>query len=136
MSRPLTLLFAVASGAAVGNLYWTQPLLDLIARDLGVSTATAGWLVTTTQVGYAAGILLVVPLGDVLDRRRLIPLMMLCAAAALASCALSPRFGALLVAFAAVGLPTVPGQLPPPLAGALADAARRDGWSGPSPPAS
>jgi predicted MFS family arabinose efflux permease len=125
MSRSLTLLFAVASGAAVGNLYWAQPLLDLIARDLAVSTATAGWLVTTTQVGYAAGILLVVPLGDVLDRRRLIPVMMLCAAAALASCALSPGFGVLLVAFAAVGLTTVSGQLLTPLAGDLADDARR-----------
>ena len=125
MSRSLTFLFAVASGAAVGNLYWAQPLLDLIAQDLGVSTAAAGWLVTTTQIGYAAGILLVVPLGDVLDRRRLIPVMMLCAAGALAACALSPGFGVLLVALTAVGLTTVSGQLLTPLAGDLADDARR-----------
>jgi predicted MFS family arabinose efflux permease len=83
MTTRLTLLFAVAGGAAVGNLYWAQPLLDLIAGDLHTSTATAGWLITATQLGYAAGILLLVPLGDVLDRRRLIPLMVLCAAAAL-----------------------------------------------------
>jgi predicted MFS family arabinose efflux permease len=63
MTRGLTFLFALAGGAAVGNLYWSQPLLDLIARDLDASTATAGWLVTATQIGYAAGILLLVPLG-------------------------------------------------------------------------
>ena len=125
MTRALTFLFAVAGGAAVGNLYWAQPLLDLIARDLHASTATAGWLVTATQIGYAAGILLVVPLGDVLDRRRLIPVMMLCAAAALVLCALSPGFGVLLAACAAVGLTTVSGQLLTPLAGDLADDARR-----------
>jgi len=66
-------LFAVAAGAAVGNLYWAQPLLDLIADDLHASHTVAGWLITASQLGYAADILLIVPLGDVLDRRRLIP---------------------------------------------------------------
>ena len=73
MTRALTLLFAVAGGAAVGNLYWAQPLLEEIARSLGVSVGAAGLLVTVTQIGYAVGIFLVVPLGDVLNRRRLIP---------------------------------------------------------------
>ncbi|MBK0297060.1 MFS transporter, partial [Bacillus sp. S34] len=68
MTPARTLLFAVAGGAAVGNLYWAQPLLDEIASSLGTSAAVAGLLVTLTQIGYALGILLVVPLGDVLDR--------------------------------------------------------------------
>ncbi len=69
--RPrLTALFALAAGAGIANLYWSQPLLGFIAGDLHAATATAGWLVTATQVGYAAGVLLLVPLGDVLDRRR------------------------------------------------------------------
>jgi len=125
MTSGLTLLFAVAAGAAVGNLYWAQPLLDFIARGLHAPTATAGWLVTATQVGYAAGILLIVPLGDVLNRRRLIPLMMVCSAAALVACALAPSFGVLLAAITILGLTTVAGQILTPLAGDLADAAHR-----------
>ncbi|WP_270889021.1 MFS transporter [Pedococcus sp. 5OH_020] len=121
MTRRRTFLFAAAGGAAVGNLYWSQPLLELIAKDLHASPATAGWLVTATQVGYAVGILFIVPLGDVLDRRRLIPVMMLCAAAALAACAVSPSFTVLLTAITALGLTTVAGQILTPLAGDLAD---------------
>jgi predicted MFS family arabinose efflux permease len=125
MSRPLTLLFAVAGGAAVGNLYWAQPLLSDIAASLGVSTAAAGTLITLTQIGYALGILLIVPLGDTLSRRRLIPAIMVCSAVALAACALAPTFSALLVALAAVGLTTVAGQLLTPLAGDLAEPEQR-----------
>lgn len=125
ISRRLTFLFALAGGAAVGNLYWAQPLLDFIARDLHASTATAGWLVTATQLGYATGILLIVPLGDVRDRRRLIPLMMLCAAVALVLCAVAPSMSALLVAITLLGLTTVGGQLLTPLAGDLAEDGRR-----------
>src|ERR687883_380508 len=121
MTRGLTFLFAVAGGAAVGNLYWAQPLLDLIARDLHASPAAAGWLVTATQLGYAAGILLIVPLGDIRDRHRLIPTMMLAVAVALGVCAVAPTFPVLLLALAAVGVTTVSGQILTPLAGDLAD---------------
>jgi predicted MFS family arabinose efflux permease len=125
MTTGLTLLFAVAGGAAVGNLYWAQPLLDFISRDLHSSTATAGWLVTATQLGYAAGIVLIVPLGDKLSRRRLIPVMMICAAVALVGCALAPSFDVLLVAITLLGVTTVAGQIIAPLAGDLAADAHR-----------
>lgn len=121
MTRGLTFLFAVAAGVAVGNLYWAQPLLDLVAGDLHASTHAAGLLVTMTQIGYAVGVLLVVPLGDVVDRRRLVPVMMLCSAGALTACALAPSFGALLGAITLLGLTTVSGQILAPLAGDLAD---------------
>jgi predicted MFS family arabinose efflux permease len=120
MSRGLTLLFAVAGGTAVGNLYWAQPLLANIAAALGVTTERAGLLVTVTQVGYAAGVFLVVPLGDTRNRRRLIPAVMTGSALALAASALAPSFAVLLVTLAAVGLTTVTGQLLLPLAGDLA----------------
>lgn len=125
ISRGLTLLFAIAGGAAVANLYWAQPLLDFIAGDLDTSTSVAGWLVTATQIGYALGILLIVPLGDVLDRRRLVPLMTLLGAVALVGCALAPSIGVLLVAITALGATTVSGQILTPLAGDLAEDARR-----------
>ncbi|MEV4623850.1 MFS transporter [Asanoa sp. NPDC049573] len=125
MDRRLTFLFAVAAGAAVGNLYWAQPLLDLIAGDFGSSAAGTGWLITSTQVGYAVGVLLIVPLGDVVDRRRLVAGMLLCSAAALVLCALAPSLGVLLVAVCLLGLTTVAGQILTPLAGDLADDDRR-----------
>jgi predicted MFS family arabinose efflux permease len=125
MSRRLTLLFAIAGGAAVGNLYWSQPLLDFIAGDLHTGTGAAGWLVTATQLGYAVGVLLFVPLGDVLDRRVLIPVAMLCAAVALLASAFAPTFAVLLITLALVGLTTVSGQILAPLAGDLADDATR-----------
>jgi len=120
MSRGLTWLFALAAGAAVGNLYWVQPLLGFIAGDLNVATSTAGWLVTATQIGYAVGILLLVPLGDVLDRRRFVPVMLLASACALLLCALAPSIGVLLVALGMLGVTTVSGQILTPLAGDLA----------------
>jgi predicted MFS family arabinose efflux permease len=125
MSRGLTLLFAVAGGAAVANLYWAQPLLGFIGRDLDASSTMAGWLVTATQIGYAAGVLLVVPLGDVLDRRQLVPVMMLCTATVLVACALAPSIGVLLAAVTLLGLTTVSGQILTPLAGDLAGDAER-----------
>jgi predicted MFS family arabinose efflux permease len=119
------LLFAVAGGVAVGNLYWAQPLLDFIARDLRTDTAAAGWLVTATQLGYAVGVFLFVPLGDLVARHRLVPLALLCSAVALAASAFAPTFGVLLVTLALVGLTTVAGQIIAPLAGDLADDASR-----------
>src|SRR4051794_26345104 len=125
MAPGLMLLLALIGGFAVGNLYWAQPLLQVIASDLGVSTGTAGSLVTVTQIGYALGIVLIVPLGDVANRRRLIPLMLALSAAALLACAVSPTFSTLLAAVALLGVSTVAGQIVIPLAGDLADDASR-----------
>ena len=120
MTRSLTVLFACAGGAAVSNLYWAQPLLAEIATSMDVSFGATGLLVTLTQIGYAIGVLLVVPLGDTLDRRRLIPAIMTASAIALAACAIAPSFAILAIAIAAVGVTTIAGQLLTPLAGDLA----------------
>jgi predicted MFS family arabinose efflux permease len=125
MTRALTLLFAIAAGAAVGNLYSAQPLLADIAATMQVSVVAVSILVTFTQAGYALGVFLIVPLGDTLSRRRLIPAIMTCSAIALGACAAAPTFPALLVAFAAVGLTTVAGQLLTPFAGDLAEPSQR-----------
>jgi predicted MFS family arabinose efflux permease len=121
MTRALTLLFAIVGGAAVGNLYWAQPLLGDIADDFHVSAGSAGLLVTVTQIGYGLGVFFVVPLGDRLDRRRLIPAVMIVAVIVLVACSLARNFVVLLLTLALVGTTSVAGQLLTPLAGDLAD---------------
>lgn len=72
LSRAMTLLFALSCGLSVANVYFAQPLLDAMAHDLDIAPAAIGMVVTFTQVGYALGLILIVPLGDLWDRRRLI----------------------------------------------------------------
>lgn len=121
MAPGKALLFAVAGGAAVGNLYWAQPILDTIATGFGISIGAAGQLITVTQLGYAIGVFLLVPLGDIVNRRVVIPAFMMVAATMLAASALAPTFSVLLVTLALVGASTVSGQLLAPLAADLAD---------------
>ena len=101
--RRLVLLMAVACGATVANLYYVQPLLNVIAHDLGVSDGAAGLLVTCAQVGYALGLALLVPLGDLLERRRLMTTMLVGAAATATVCAAAPSFPVLAVGLVATG---------------------------------
>ena len=116
----LVLLMAVACGAAVGNNYLVQPLLDLIARDLHVSTVAAGLLVTASQAGYAAGLVLVVPLGDLLPRRPLVVTLLLLTAGGLALAAAAPAIGALAAAVVLFGVTSVVAQVLVPLSADLA----------------
>ena len=120
ISRRLVVVMAVACGLAVANLYYAQPLLSKLARELHTSSGTAGTLVTLTQGGYAAGLVFLVPLGDMLERRRLVAGILLGTAAVLAGTALSPGFA--LVAFFAVciGVTSVVAQLLVPFAAQLA----------------
>ncbi|MEC5193517.1 MULTISPECIES: MFS transporter [unclassified Arthrobacter] len=120
MTRLRTIVFAIAAGLAVGNLYWAQPLIEEIASSLGVSSAVAASLVTVTQLGYALGIFLIVPLGDVLNRKRMIPIILGLSAIALLGAAVAPTFSLLLAALGGVGLTTVSAQLLVPLASELA----------------
>lgn len=125
MTPSLTVVFAVTAALAVGNLYWAQPLLAQIAQGFSTDPAQAGMLVTATQIGYAVGILLIVPLGDVLNRRKLLFGVMAASAVALAASAFAPAFLALAIALCLVGLTTVSGQIVIPLAGDLARDAER-----------
>jgi predicted MFS family arabinose efflux permease len=120
LDSKLVLLLAVACGAVVANLYYAQPLLHTIAGDLGVSNGTAGLLVTASQVGYATGLLFIVPLGDLLERRRLVTRMVLLSAIALAGAALAPGFGVLAAAVMVAGLASVVAQILVPFASTLA----------------
>ena len=76
MKKSLLVLFAIAGGFAVGNLYFVQPLLARISEDLGTSTVHNGWLITSVQLGYVTGIMFLLPLGDVVSRKKFVPIMM------------------------------------------------------------
>jgi predicted MFS family arabinose efflux permease len=72
LPRLMVLLFAIAAGLAVANVYYAQPMLHLMAAEFEIPKGSAGIIVTVTQIGYGLGLLLIVPLGDVLNRRKLI----------------------------------------------------------------
>ena len=116
MSRGLTVTMAIASGCAAANLYYNQPLLAQIARSYNVPQAQAGILPPLCQIGYATGLFLLVPLGDILERRRLIVTLFLIVTAGLVTCATAPNLPALAVASYAVGVSTVMAQLLIPFA--------------------
>ncbi|MET3854600.1 MFS transporter [Rhizobium sp. OAE497] len=101
------LLFAVTCGASVANVYYAQPLLGSIASDFGLETADIGIVVTLTQIGYAAGLLLIVPLADIANRRRLVITQTMLLSAAAAAVGLAPSTFMLLVAMIALGLLSV-----------------------------
>lgn len=125
LSRGVALLFSVACGLAVANVYFAQPLLDTMADTFGISHATVGIVITVTQIGYGAGLLLVVPLGDLLDRRRLILGQSLLSVLALLAVAFAPTAMALLASMAVVGLLAVVTQVLVAYAAHLADPSER-----------
>src|SRR5919199_4710650 len=102
MKRSTVWLLTVASGAAVANLYYNQPLLAEIGRSLDVSAQEVGYIPTLTQIGYAIGLLLIVPLGDLIERRRLLVTMFAIVACALVAGAVSPHIVLLGIARLAI----------------------------------
>jgi predicted MFS family arabinose efflux permease len=111
LPRSLVLLLALAAGQAVAGTFYAQPLLDAIAASFGIAESSAGVMIAATQVGYAAGLVLLVPLGDVVDRRRLILLQLVLGALALATAGAAGSGALLLAAMAGVGLFAVVIQL-------------------------
>lgn len=105
------ILFAVTCGLAVANIYYAQPMLDEIADEFRISHAAVGVVITITQVGYALGLLFLVPLGDLVRRRPLIIAQSLAMSAALVSVAAAPSAAFLFFGLGAVGLLAVITQL-------------------------
>lgn len=118
-------LLTIACTISIGSLYYNQPLLALISTDLHISVSDVSAIPTLTQIGYAIGLLLFVPLGDRVDRRKLIVGLSGVNAIALILAAISPGFYALLAASCAIGLTAVVPQLLIPFAAQLADAEQR-----------
>ncbi len=125
MPQRLVVVFAVACGLIAANIYYAQPMLETIAREFHATSAAVGQIVTLTQLGFAAGLLLLVPLGDLLDRRRLIAVALLFTTVGLIGMALAPTLGVLILAGTLVGLTSVVAQILVPFAATLANSANR-----------
>ncbi|MDX6010451.1 MFS transporter [Cupriavidus necator] len=104
LPRGAVLLFACASGLSVANVYYAQPLLDALMADFSISAGAIGGVVTATQLGCALALLLLVPLGDLVERRRLMLAQVLALAGALAAVALAPSVTVLLAGMLLTGL--------------------------------
>jgi predicted MFS family arabinose efflux permease len=119
------LILAICAGLGVANVYYLQPGLSLVQSEFGTSPNRVGWMPTLTQIGYALGMLLLAPLGDVVSRRRLI----LCKAAllilALLASSTAPNLGVLAAASIIIGLLGSIGQDFVPIAAQLAPESRR-----------
>ncbi|KVG34403.1 MFS transporter [Burkholderia ubonensis] len=104
LSTARVALLAACCAASVANVYYAQPLLDSIARDFAIPHAEVGGVITATQLGCALALLLVVPLGDLLNRKRLLAVQLALLTAACIGVAASASRVGLLAAMAGVGL--------------------------------
>ncbi|KAA0745228.1 MFS transporter [Bacillus sp. AY3-1] len=104
MSRYMTLLFAIACGMAVANIYFAHPLLDSLSNEFKISHSTIGSVITITQVCYALGLLLLVPLGDLLNQKKIIIVQMLLSVFALIIIGCASSSTVLFIGMALVGI--------------------------------
>jgi predicted MFS family arabinose efflux permease len=121
----LMLLMATACGLIAANLYYAQPLIGLIGPAIGLDSRSASLIVTLTQMGYCAGLVLLVPLADGLENRRLVITTLVAASVALAAEALAPNEPIFLLAALCVGLASVAVQMLVPMAAHMAPEASR-----------
>ncbi|WP_207459388.1 MFS transporter [Azospirillum sp. SYSU D00513] len=121
----LTFVLAAACGAVVANIYYAQPLVGLIGPALGLPPEISSFVVTLTQIGYGAGLVLLVPLGDLLENRRLVGVTLAGAVLALLLAAVAPNGALFLAASFLIGLSSVAVQMLVPLAAHMAPDAMR-----------
>jgi predicted MFS family arabinose efflux permease len=125
LTKPLLWLMATTAGLGIANLYYNQPLLDQMRTELHITATTIGTIPTATQIGYALGMLFLVPLGDMLQRKRLVLIFTTLAALAAAAIANAPSFDTLVAASFLFGIATMTPQLLVPLAAQLAPPERK-----------
>lgn len=128
LTRPVIVLFSFACGLAVATIYFSQPLLDTIGAQFSMPTAQVGVVLTLTQIGYAIGLLLIVPLGDIVDQRRLIVGQTALLAVSLLATAWSPNAWTFLVSITALGALAVVTQVMVTYT-AVHAAPERQGWA-------
>ena len=118
-------IMAICTGLIVANIYYIQPLIILVAKEFNIPENVAGSAAYLTQAGYAAGLLLLVPLGDMMEKRKQIMIVTSVAVLSLIGVAVAPVFWIMQVACFLLGLSSIVPQLIIPLAANLADAAQR-----------
>jgi predicted MFS family arabinose efflux permease len=123
--RGLVAMMALATGVVIANLYYAQPLEDTLAREFGASPSVIGLIIMVTQIGYAVGLATLVPLGDLLERQRLLASMLTCTVLGLVAAALAPSLALLGCAAVLIGLTSVAAQVIVPFAAHLADEGRQ-----------
>lgn len=125
LSRTDVLLMAFCTGLIVANIYYCQPLVILVAREFGLTESHAGKITYLTQAGYALGLFLIVPLGDMFERRKQILVITSVAVAALLLAALSHSFLLLQIASVLIGASSIVPQLILPMAANLSSDEKR-----------
>lgn len=120
MTRGLVLLFAFCCGAIVANIYYAQPIISLIAPDIGMSNGSASFIVSLTQIGYALGLFFLVPLADLVENRRLMIATIVITIFSLVAAGLAKQPSVFLVVSALIGFSSVSVQMLIPLAAHLA----------------
>jgi predicted MFS family arabinose efflux permease len=129
----VTVVLATACGLAVANIYFAQPILDLLAGSFHVTQGAATSAVTVVQTGYAVGLVLLLPMGDLVENRRLTSAMLVVTAGALVLAGTAHGLGVFLVASVLIGVTSVVAQILIPFAAHLAPEASRGrivGWVG------
>lgn len=119
MTKGLVLLFAFCCGAIVANIYYAQPIISLIAPDIGMSSGRASFIVSLTQIGYALGLFFLVPLADLVENRRLMIATIVITIFSLVAAGLSKQPSVFLVVSALIGFSSVSVQMLIPLAAHL-----------------
>ncbi|MGN8276232.1 MFS transporter [Pseudomonas sp. SMN5] len=125
LNRSLTLLFSITCALAVANVYFVQPLLDAIAQSLQIAPGLAGFVVSATQAGYAVGLVFIVALGDLVNRKKLMVCQTLLSAVALVIAGSAGQWPLLLGAMVTVGMMAVLVQIVVAYAAALASPQQR-----------
>lgn len=120
LTQGLIALFAFSCGAIVANLYYAQPVIELIGPSLHMSAGSASLIVSLTQIGYALGLFFIVPLGDLVENRRLMIATAIVSIASLAAASLAHSSGWFLAISLLIGFSSVAVQILIPLAAHLA----------------
>ncbi|MDT8718608.1 MFS transporter [Clostridium sp. 19966] len=125
MNNFIIILLSIASGLTAANLYYSQPLFEELSRFFNVSSAMIGTAAMLIQIGYALGLIFLVPLGDIKEHRKLIMTMLFCSALSLLGLSFAPNIWWLLISSLLVGLTSITPMLIVTLAAHLAKASER-----------